>query len=128
MAKTIVRSIYASSAATTNDLAHIDIGYSCKVVGVAVLLDPTALAAYDAVLLEVSTASTGQQATNDAQGVIARSAYRVGTTTVGFPFSGSSWQGPMAIDIPAGTRIYIHTVQAGTSATRCSILLHLQIS
>lgn len=129
MAKTIVRSIYASSATTTNDLAHIDIGYSCKLVGVSTVIDPTTLVALDAVLLEVSTASTGQQTTNDAQGVLARTNYRAGanTNSVAAP-APTSWAGPMAIDIPAGTRVYIHSLQNGTTPTRVSVLLHLQIS
>jgi len=117
----ITRALYGSSTATTNDLAHFDIPYACRIVGIDLTITALAVTTGDSIRIECSTMSAGQLTTNDAQGVIARA----GQNTVGSAAFTNKFIGPTAIALPAGTRVYLHCVQTGTNATLTSCVLHI---
>lgn len=117
------RSLYAASAASTNDLAHIDVLVNSTLVAVDMSIDSAVPTAADRLALELSTASVAQSTTNDAQGILAITPFTC-ATAVG-QFSANNFKSPMSIFIPAGTRIFLHTTQTGTTSTRCRATLHL---
>jgi hypothetical protein len=125
--QTITRKLYGSSTATTNDLAHIDLPFACRLIGVQMGVIPAAVSNSDSVKLEVSTASVGQVTTNDAQNVLCMAFFAYTLATSGATQPGvNSFVGPLSMALPAGTRVYLHTVQSGTNATGCTAILHLQ--
>lgn len=127
MNNTITRRIYGSSTATTNDLAHIDVGYRCRLVGYLLSLTSLAIINTDSVRMQLSVSSVGALTTNDPQGVLAELSnnYFV-TTSGGGNMAVISTLSGLAIVLPAGTRVYIHTLQVGTSACACVAILYLE--
>jgi hypothetical protein len=129
MQSTLTRKLYGSSAATTNDLAHIDIGYRCRLVGflLAMGVVDAAAAAHDECIMQISVASVGSISVNDPQGVLAE----MDLTTLLVTTGASNRQGNLAVSglsiiLPAGTRVYMHTYQVGTVATKCTAILYLE--
>jgi hypothetical protein len=124
--QTLVRRMYAASSSTTNDLAHIDLPFACLLVAIDISIQPTVWANSDAVTAELSVSSVGAPITNDAQGILANCAYSYQFTTSGGAQTGvNKTINGIAILLPAGTRVYLHSLQNGTSATRITINLHL---
>lgn len=118
--------MYAATSSTANDLAHIDLPFACLLVAVQLAIQPTAWANNDAVTVELSLSSVGAPITNDAQGVLATACYSYEFTTSGAAQTGvNSNISGMAILLPAGTRVYMHSLQAGTSSTRLFANLHM---
>lgn len=127
MQNTLTRKIYGASAASTNDLAHIDIGYRCRVIGFQFNIVAPGAAASDACHAQVSVASVNSILTNDPQGVIAELGltYIMVTSGASAQNASSSISG-LNLVLPAGTRVYLHTIQTGTSVTRCTCILYLE--
>lgn len=127
MQSTLTRKIYGSSTSTTNDLAHLDIGYRCRLVAMSLVLSEATPGTTDNCRAQLSVASTGSLAVNDPQGVLAEAAvgFILSTSGVGNPTANFSLTG-LSIILPAGTRIYLHTLQVGTAATTISGLLFLE--
>jgi len=120
----LTRKLTAITAATTNDAAHIDIPYPCRVLSVDWSILPTAYATGDYIIAEVAVVSVGQQVTNDAQGIISECVYAL-STAVGSIGQNHEVQS-INVQLPAGTRVYLHVYQNGTSNTRSIAILTVQ--
>jgi hypothetical protein len=127
-ASTITRKLAGTTAGTTNDLAHIDIGYRARLV--AFTLSIAALANYangDVTRTQVSVASVGSLGTNDAQGVLAEAGINCLITTSGMSqLAANIAQSGLGIILPAGTRVYLHTLCVGNQSTAVGALLFLE--
>lgn len=123
---TFTRHIYGLSSSSTDDLAHIDIGANCLLVGVDWNIDTAGASDNDRVLAELSVASVAQYATNDAQGILAHASIQHQITTSGATDSTNKYCGPFAVPLPAGTRVYLHTTQTGSANTLIGVTLHCQ--
>lgn len=125
MQQTITRKLYGSSTATTNDLAHIDLPFGMFLVGLGIDIVPTGPSNTDALIAEVSVSSNGQQNVNDAQGVLGNASYAAALITSGIAnIAVNTWNAAIAVFLPAGTRVYLHTYQVGTNATKVLVNLH----
>lgn len=125
-----IKHLYGVSSASTTDLAHVDI-----LAGASVLfliewsIDNATSNAGDRIVGEISTASASVFATNDAQGIISTCSMTYAMTTSGSAVNAvNKVISPISYPIPSGTRLFLHTVQVGTTATRFSINLHLATS
>jgi len=126
MNPTVIRRLYGSSTASTNDLAHLDIVSDSILTGIDISISAITATGGDRVQLEISTASICQATTNDCQGVLANADYSYVAGAAGATVNcQNKFCGPTGVFIPRGTRIYMSTLQAGTSATRCTVNLHL---
>lgn len=126
MNPTVIRRLYGSSIASTNDLAHIDIVSDSMLTGVDISMSCVAAVGGDRVRLEVSTASICQGTTNDCQGVIANCDFACVVGAAGPQNTFANKQvGPFAVFIPRGTRLYLSTLQAGTTPTQCTANVQL---
>lgn len=114
---TLNRQMYLSVATSTvNDAAHLDITANCMLVGVLWAVTFYGLATGDFSLLELSTSSAGQFATNDAQNVL--SAHSIGyllTTSGGVQSGTNTMHSGIRIPLPSGTRVYLHSYSVKTS-------------
>jgi hypothetical protein len=119
-----VRRAYGSSTATTNDLAHFDVPSDAVLIGIDFSMSVLTSTAGDRVRLEAATSSVCQATTNDCNGVLGNADYNP-LATSSQNAATNKWLGPLNIFIPKGSRIYIHTIQAGTSATQCTVNFHL---
>ena len=119
------RSLYAATAASTNDAAHIDITVDAWIIGIDWAISVAAGATGDRVDTECSVQSVAAATTNDGMGIISRCSYCYTVTTSGATVPVNKFVGPTKLYLPAGTRVYLHTTQAGTSSTRIGCTLHL---
>jgi hypothetical protein len=126
--QTFTRRIFGSSAASTNALSSIDVTTDSILVALALTIQPLAFVNSDALDAELSAASVYQGITNDALSIIANLPYSYGIATQG-AVQGSTCLvvSPMQLFIPRGTRIYLHTLQVGTSTTRIRATLHFML-
>jgi hypothetical protein len=124
MKATLVRRLYGASTASTNDLAHIDVVSDAVIVGIDWSISTVSFATGDRVAAEISTSSVCQGTSNDCGGVISNCDLACGV--VGAPAAMvNKFVGPTGIFVPRGTRIFLSTLQAGTSSTQIRINLHM---
>lgn len=124
---TLIRRLYGACAASTNDIAHLDVAYPARILGVQWCVSQGNYTSGDYGFLELSFASVIQAAIHDAAGVISNLAWATYiTTSGGGQVALNQFTGPMALDFPAGTRIYVHaSFLAGTPSLKVNCNLHL---
>ena|SRR5438874_13012242 len=120
----VIRRLTGLSTATTNDLAHIDFPVNGYITAMFVSILPASYASGDTVDVEISTSSTSQTTTNDAIGIIAHADFGGTVVTSGAIAPTNAFIGPCKIPVRAGTRLYLHTAQVGTSSTRVRADIH----
>lgn len=130
MKSCITRHLYYVSTASANDGAHLDLGGRCALVGVDWSIDAAVGNNGDAVRAELSTTGVAGYATNDALNLISHIAidmYTVATAagTTATMVNQNKFAGPMYIEFPAGTRMFLNTIQQGTASTKIGCTLHL---
>jgi hypothetical protein len=103
----------ASIAASTNDLAHIDFPNSGVIVAVDWGLTLTSITSGDKLQFEVALASTAQSATNDAIGIV--SVFTAAAVTSLNVATANKFVGPIQYAVPAGSRLYLHSIITGTT-------------
>lgn len=125
---TIVRKLYGSSTASTNDLAHIDILADSYLVAVQNSGSAVAGTAGDRVISELSTASVAQATSSDTVGPFFYASYSYAVTTSGANAAINPSVSGLRMFFPRGTRIYLHTTQSGTNAFINEFILHFLLA
>lgn len=119
--------LYASITATGNALAQLDIKRPGKIVGVDwTVTTGSAPATGDYLRAEVSFASTVQTTTNDASGVISEVGFGGALTTSGGGYwNGNVHQGPTAIRVQVGDRLYLNATENGSTTWVTGCVIHV---
>lgn len=121
---TVVRKLYASTTASTNDAAHIDILADSYLVAIDFSGSAVAATTGDRVIVELSTGSVAQATTNDTVGPFFYGSYSFAMTTSGVNVATNKAVSGIRLFFARGSRLYLHSTQAGTNAFISEVVLH----
>ena len=128
MSDTVLQMVAALSGGTENAVANIDIPTDGTIVGVDWAVNFDLDADGENNVTELSFIATGQQATNDARGVISAVAARVALVTSGVALASINKYVALDIDVAGGERLYLNSAGSAGVSGSVTCLIHFRAS